>query len=161
MRDTKRRTFLAAGLLLGTAILLTACGGKQVTEVHTLEVRASAAADVNPDLDGRPSPIILHILELTGVDQFNRADYFALTRDDAASLGGDVLSKTEVILTPGSSKTTALELDIHTSYLGLVAGYRDLDHSMWREAQPVVVGKTDWISLTLEKARITIDEVNN
>ena len=49
------------------------------------------STDVNPDMESRPSPIILHILELSSIDQFNRADYFSLTRDDAASLGGDPL----------------------------------------------------------------------
>ena len=143
------------------ALALASCGGTQVTEVHTLKIKMAAAADVNPDMEGRPSPIILHILELSGVDQFNRADYFSLTRDDAVSLGGDMLNKTEVILTPGASKQTELKLNIQTSYLGFVGGYRDIDHSQWRITQEVVAGKTDWISVNVEKQKITIIEVND
>ena len=161
MTGTTRRLTIRSLLVLIISAALVSCGGPQVTEIHSLQIRMNAAAEVNPDLDGRPSPIILHILELTGIDQFNRADYFALTRDDAASLGGDVLHKTEVILTPGASKQTELELNVRTSYLGFVAGYRDIDHAQWRVSQPVVPGKTDWISLELEKQKITIIEVND
>jgi type VI secretion system protein VasD len=160
LKTAYRFTAFASVLLLMCAAVVS-CGGKQVTEIHSLQIRMAAAADVNPDLDNRPSPIILHILEMSGIDQFNRADYFALTRDDAAALGGDVLNKTEVILTPGATKTTELELNVQTAYLGFVAGYRDLDHSQWRVSQPVVPGKTDWISVLLEKQKITIIEIND
>lgn len=143
------------------AMALVSCGGTPVTEVHNLKIKMAAAADVNPDMESRPSPIILHILELSSIDQFNRADYFSLTRDDAASLGGDVLNKTEIILTPGSSKETELELNVQTSFLGFVAGYRDIDRSQWRVTQEVIPGKTDWVSVNLEKQKIIIIEVND
>ncbi|MEE4217171.1 MAG: type VI secretion system lipoprotein TssJ [Xanthomonadales bacterium] len=143
------------------AMALASCGGTPVSEVHSLKIKMAAAADVNPDMESRPSPIILHILELSSIDQFNRADYFSLTRDDAASLGGDVLNKTEIILTPGASKQTELELNVQTSFLGFVAGYRDIDRSQWRVTQEVAPGKTDWVSVNLEKQKITIIEVND
>lgn len=160
IRIIHRTVVLSLALSL-MAMVLASCGGTPVTEVHSLKIKMTAAADVNPDMESRPSPIILHILELSSIDQFNRADYFSLTRDDAASLGGDVLNKTEIIMTPGSSKETELELNVQTSFLGFVAGYRDIDHSQWRVTQEVIPGKTDWVSVNLEKQKITIIEVND
>lgn len=151
---------IRALLLLILALLvvgLTACGGAPKKE--SLEVRIAASADLNPDVDARPSPIILHILELTAIDEFNRADYFALTQDDASALGGDVLNKTEIILTPGATRTATLVLDNAVGYLGLVAGYRDIDSSLWRISQEVRPGKTDWIAVDLGKNQISIGEV--
>lgn len=138
---------------------LAACGG--APKKHSLTIRISATTDVNPDLDTRPSPVILHVLELTSIDGFNRADFFALTQNDAAALGGDVLNKTEIILTPGSSHETNLELDQQAVYLGFVAGYRDIDNARWRVSQAVVPGKTDWISISIAKQQIEIIEVND
>ncbi len=146
-------------ILLLLALGLAACGG--APKKHSLEIRISATTDVNPDLETRPSPIILHVLELTAIDEFNRADYFMLTQKDASALGGDVLNKTEIILTPGSAKVTALELDQQAVYLGFVAGYRDIDNARWRVSQALVAGKTDWISVRLGKQRIEIIEVND
>lgn len=151
---------IRALLLLLSVVLvmvLAACGGAPKKE--SLEVRISAAAELNPDVDARPSPIILHILELKAIDEFNRADYFALTQNDASALGGDVLNKTEIIMTPGVAQTVTLVLDNAVGYLGLVAGYRDIDSSRWRVSQEVRPGKTDWIAVTLDKNQISIDEV--
>ncbi len=154
----KHQLFLFAILSL-LVLGLASCGS--APKKHTLKIRISATTDVNPDLNTRPSPIILHVLELSAIDGFNRADFFALTQNDAAALGGDVLNKTEIILTPGSSKETVLELDKQAVYLGFVAGYRDIDNSRWRVSQAVVPGKTDWISVNIAKQQIEIIEVND
>ncbi len=138
---------------------LASCGG--APKKHSLNIRISASSDVNPDLNSRPSPVILHVLELSAIDEFNRADFFALTQNDAAALGGDVLNKTEIILTPGSSRETVLELDQQAVYLGFVAGYRDIDNSRWRVSQAVVPGKTDWVSVKIARQQIEIIEVND
>lgn len=148
---------IAVGLL---AAVLTACGSAP-TKTHDLQIRVSATTDVNPDVESRPSPVILHVLELTAIDGFNSADYYSLTKDDASALGGDVLNKTEIILTPGASKEISLELNQQTAYLGFVAGYRDIDNARWRLSQEVVPGKTDWISVSLGKQQISITEVND
>ncbi len=140
---------------------LASCGSAPTVEKHSLTIRISATTDVNPDLQTRPSPIILHLLELTSIDGFNRADFFALTQNDASALGGDVLNKTEIILTPGASRETVLELDQRSVYLGFVAEYRDIDNARWRLSQAVVPGETDWISVNITKQQIEIVEVND
>ena len=139
---------------------LVSCGSAPPKK-HGLEIRLSATADVNPDSQMRPSPVILHVLELTSIDEFNRADYSALTTDDASALGGDVLNKTEVTLKPGDSRTMPLQLGDQIAYLGFVAAYRDIDNARWRVAQEVVPGKTDWIAVTVGKQQISIEEVND
>lgn len=149
-------TFLALPI---AALLLVACGGAPKKE--TLEIRITASTDVNPDLNDRPSPVILHILELTAIDEFNRATFFELTENDAAALGGDVLNKTEIILTPGSVTESFLELDPQVGYLGFVAAYRDIDNARWRLAQEVIPGKTDWISVNIGMQQVSIGEIND
>ncbi len=155
----KYKLVLGSALLTLAIMLLTACGGAPKKE--TLEIRISATSDVNPDLNNRPSPVILHILELTAVDEFNKATFFGLTENDAAALGGDVLNKTEIILTPGGASETVLELDSRVGFLGFVAAYRDIDNARWRVSQEVIPGKTDFITLNVGMQQITIAEVND
>lgn len=149
--------------LLSTLILfLAACAAAPPPPpptVHPLEITLNAAADVNPDIDNRPSPVIVHLLELSAIDEFNRADYFALTSNDASALGGDVMNKTEIILTPGSSKTLKLEVDQKVAYIGLVAGYRDIDNSRWRLSQEIVPGTNRSLSATIGKQQVSINEL--
>lgn len=137
------------------------CGGAPKKQTEDMELRISATTDVNPDVESRPSPIVLHVLQLTDVEAFNRAEYFSLSRNDAAALGGDVLNKTEIVMKPGDARDVRLELNQQTAYLGFVAGYRDIEHARWRVSEAVRPGKTDWISLSLNAKEVSIIEVNN
>ena len=158
-RSLFRLAFLSL-LLTG----LASCGSppeQKDDQMQTLVIEISASADVNPDLEARPSPVILHMLELRAVDEFNRADYFTLMQVETSSLGGDVLNKTEIVLTPGTSREARLELNPNTAFLGFVAGYRDIDNSRWRISQVIVPGQTGRLSVTLDKHQILISEINN
>ena len=50
-------------------------------------IRISSDPDINPDMNGRPSPIVLRIYALKSDDIFNNADFFALYENDASILG--------------------------------------------------------------------------
>jgi type VI secretion system protein VasD len=132
--------------------LLSACAGAPKRE--NLGLTISATADVNPDMQGRPSPIILHIMELNSSEQFNRLDYMGLTQPSGSALGAELLGKNQVILQPGESKTLPLELNPMTTVIGLVAGYRDIDNAVWRKTIPITQGKTKGLSISLEQTQI-------
>jgi type VI secretion system protein VasD len=154
--------FPARSIFLFTLIILLAsCAAAPPPPptVHPLEINLAATADVNPDIDNRPSPVIVHLLQLSAIDEFNRADYFALTSNDASALGGDVMDKTEIILTPGASKQVNLEVDQKVAYIGLVAGYRDIDNARWRVSQEIDPGRNASMSVTIGNQQISIDEV--
>lgn len=146
------QTLTISLLAVAVASLLSACAGAPKREDLGLQI--SATADVNPDMQGRPSPIILHVMELNSTEQFNRLDYMALTQPSGAAMGGELLAKNQVVLQPGESKTLPLELNPMTSAIGLVAGYRDIDNAVWRKTVPIQQGKTKGLSITLEQTQI-------
>jgi len=145
-------------LLSIVAIFMFACAAPPPQpKPHKLQINISATADVNPDIDGRPSPVILHVLELSSIEEFNMADFFALTADDASALGGDVLNKTEIILTPGSSRSMTLELRPETTSMGFVAGYRDIDNARWRLSKEVANAETSQMTVVIGNQQISIN----
>jgi type VI secretion system protein VasD len=141
-------------VLLSIAILalLGACAGAPKRE--DLDMQISATVDVNPDMQGRPSPIILHILELNSTEQFNRLDYMSLTQPSGAALGPDLLGKNQMVLQPGSNQELPMELNPLTTAIGLVAGYRDIDNATWRKSIAITQGDTKGIVITLEQQNI-------
>jgi len=154
-KTTNRSVFRSTIISLLTVVmigLLTACAGAPKKE--DLGVQVSATADVNPDMQGRPSPIILHVMELNSTEQFNRLDYMGLTQSSGAGLGAELLNKNQMVLQPGESKDLPLELNPATTVIGLVAGYRDIDNAAWRKTIPITQGKTKAISITLEQTQI-------
>jgi type VI secretion system protein VasD len=155
-RDLKRLSKTGISWLLAAMmlVLLSACGGG-APKREALDMQIAATADVNPDMQGRPSPIILHILELGSTEQFNRLDYMGLTQPSGAALGADLLGKTQLVMQPGENKPYPMELNPLTTAIGLVAGYRDIDNAAWRKVVPVTQGSTKGISITLEQQQIT------
>lgn len=154
-RNDLKRLFkvkLAYLLVIAMLLLLSACGGAPKRE--SLDMQVAATVDVNPDMQGRPSPIILHILELSSTEQFNRLDYMSLTQPSGAALGADMLGKNQLVLQPGDSKPLPMELNPLTTAIGLVAGYRDIDNAVWRKVIPVTQGDTKGITITLEQQQI-------
>jgi len=135
-----------------TVLLLSACAGAPKKDHLGLSINATA--DVNPDMQGRPSPVILHIFELNSVEQFDGLDYVSLTQPTGAALGASLLSKKQEILQPGSSRELPLELDPQTTVIGLVAGFRDIDNATWRVSVPINPGKTKQLSITLNQQQI-------
>jgi len=140
------------------SLVLSACAGAPKRE--NIDMQISATVDVNPDLQGRPSPIILHILELNSNEQFNRLDYVSLTQPSGAALGPDLLAKNQVVLQPGQKQVLPMELNPMTTTIGLVAGYRDIDNATWRKTIAITQGKTKGISITLEQQQI-VTSVSN
>ena len=142
--------------LLSLALLglFSACAGGPPKR-EALDMQITATADVNPDLQGRPSPVILHIMELNSTEQFNRLDYMSLTQPSGAALGAELLGKNQVVMQPGETKTLPMELNPMTSGIGLIAGYRDIDNATWRKVIPITQGSTKGIAITLEQTQIT------
>ena len=78
----------------------------------------------------------------------------SLTQSSGAALGPDLLGKTRLILSPGDSRQLPLELNPQTTFVGLVAGYRDIDNASWRTSIPITQGDTKGINITLEHQSI-------
>jgi len=145
------KTGLAAVALAG-AFVLAGCGG------GTAAIRADvvAGADVNPDARGRPSPVVVKVFELKSLAAFEAADFFSLFEKDKETLGGELLARDELSLVPGGKRALARELKPETRYVGVVAGYRDLERSTWRAAVPVPPKKTTSVIVLLESRKVSI-----
>jgi len=139
-------------MAVAIVLMLSACAGAPKKEKLGLTITASA--DVNPDMQGRPSPVILHILELSSAEQFNSLDYVSLAQSSTAALGPALLGKKQEVLQPGSSRELPLELNPQTTVIGLVAGYRDIDNAIWRTSVPITPGDTKHLSITLNQQQI-------
>jgi type VI secretion system protein VasD len=146
------RTGLAAAVALAGAVMLAACG----TRPTAIRADIVAGADVNPDARGRPSPVVVKVFELKSLAAFEAADFFSLFEKDKDTLGGELLARDELSLVPGAKQALARELKPETRYVGVVAGYRDLERSTWRAAVPVPPQKTTTLVVRLESRKVSI-----
>ena len=141
-------------LVLGFVLIAAACGGGPPPTV--VDINFVAAADVNPDVSGRPSPIFVRVYQLGATTGFESADYFQLHDKDAALLGPSLLDRQELPLTPGASQKLSITAKPGTNAIGIVASYRDIDHAQWRGQAPVAPGKTTKLEVKLDKLAVSV-----
>jgi type VI secretion system protein VasD len=125
-------------------MLLSGCGlfgalkpGERESLPVPLEISLGAAESVNPNIEGRPSPIVVRLFELSNDTRFMGADYFELMGQDGAPLGDELLVSEEFILLPGEVRMVRKHAAPNSKFLGVVAGYRDLTRSVWRAITPL------------------------
>jgi type VI secretion system protein VasD len=118
--------------------------------------QVSAAADLNPSVSNRPSPLRLRIYELRTAANFTDADFMALYNADDATLGRDLVSREEIVLAPGQSQASKKVLGAETQFVAVMAAYRDVEHATWRALAPVNPGKTLKIDVRAEALAVSI-----
>ena len=105
-----------------------------------VQVRVVVAADVNPNRNGRASPIFLRVFELRDPSKFLNAEFDEVTLHADTVLAGTLIGREERMVEPGSTVELALKIDPATRLLGIVAEYSDLANSRWRTTSPAPAG---------------------
>jgi len=148
-----RRGLLAAACVIGAAkVAGCASSPKPVVAKLTIE----AAASVNPDQRGRPSPVALKLFELKSLSNFERADFFSLFDRERETLGPELVARDEMVLKPGDRITQERKLAPEVRFIGVLVGYRDLERSQWRLSIPVEALRDQPVVVQLDAARVAL-----
>jgi type VI secretion system protein VasD len=154
------------GAVVITAVLgvLAGCGSAPVLPPVNVNVTGSveASASVNPDPNGRPSPLALKIFQLRSLDKFESAGFFSLFDEAETALGADLLGVDELTLAPGQSTQYAAEFNPQTRFVGVIGAYRDINQANWRaavampeagpESRPLMI-KADRLAISVSAAQ--------
>lgn len=135
--------------------LFTALGGcaslSPYSDTTKLDLKLQASEDLNPDLHGRPSPIVVRLLELKNPSSFNNADFFSLYQRPKESLMPDLVSFEEMEVRPGEARELKLSVQPGSRYVGVVAAYRDLPEANWRYVVSLEEGEINQAGVMLGK----------
>ena len=148
-----RRSVVVMGML--AAALVAGCASKPVVTPVVLTLAASP--DANPDVRGRASPLTVRVYALKSPGPFEAADFFSLFDKDQATLGAELVQREELLLRPGESRKLEMTLPPDAKAIGVMAAYRDLDRSRWREVRTLEVGKPQALTVNLGARQVRID----
>ena len=138
---------LAPLVLLGALLCLGGCS----SSLTKLDMFATASNSLNPDLGGRPSPIVVRLIELRHPAAFENADFFALYQNPRQALAPDFVTQEEFELRPGSWRALKVHVQPGSRYVGVLAAYRDLQETRWRQVIPLE-------EQALHKVRLHLDD---
>lgn len=125
-------TRLALPLLVVLGLLGGCSSLSPFSTLTKLDLTLTASEEVNPDLHGRPSPVVVQLFELKHPVAFEHADFFTLYGHAEQALPKDWVSSEELELRPGEQVALKLRSEPQSRYVGIIAAYRDLPHVQWR-----------------------------
>lgn len=147
---------VTVALLCAVVGLLSGCSLSPLSTLTKLDLTLTASERLNPDIHGRPSPIVVHLMELRHPVAFENADFFSLYSHGAQALPKDLVNLEELELRPGDQATFKLSLEPGSRYVGVLAAYRDLPRSQWRYVLPVTAQQLTRAELVLDQAGIRL-----
>ena len=137
--------------LLAALLALGGCSAlSPYSQMTKLDLSLSGSEQLNPDLNGRPSPIVLRLIELKHPVAFQSADFFSLYQRPKEALAPDLVTQEELELRPGEQRALKLSVQDGSRYVGVLAAYRDLPETSWRYVIPLQALARNQVALQLD-----------
>jgi type VI secretion system protein VasD len=139
------------------ALVAAGCGGKDKTPPPTV-VKSSlqSSVELNPDMRGRASPLLLRVYELKSASTFNATDFYSLFDKDEQLMAADIQGREEISVMPGDRKTFERQFKPDSKYIAVLGAYRDIEHARWRAVYEIAPGKTTQVSIYVGKLAVSI-----
>ena len=148
---------IVASLLVTLGLLAGCSSVSPLSSLTKLDLTLTASDDVNPDQHGRPSPVVVQLMELRHPVAFENADFFSLYGRGEQALPKDWVASEELELRPGEQVALKLSIEPSSRYVGVLAAYRDLPHVQWRVMLHVPQRQLTRARLVLDHTGIRLD----
>ncbi|MBL4829776.1 MAG: type VI secretion system lipoprotein TssJ [Aliivibrio sp.] len=133
-------------------VLLSGCSNQP--DPTLMDLKLAASSNLNPDQIGRPSPMVVKLIELNTPTAFENAGFFQLYNNAIATLGPDLIAEEEIIMRPGETKNFKFHIKDGSKYVGIIGAYQQLDDSQWKFLYSVELEEQQSIELAVTKNSI-------
>ena len=144
--------FKSIFILLITLLFLSGCGSSP----SIIKSHITVSEDVNPDITGRASPVVIRVYELKSLGNFDSADFYSLYENYETALRTDLTGTEQFLLGPGETQSYKQTTSDETSFIGVIAAFRELDKAVWKDSISVVPKKNSEVTISLEKLSVKI-----
>ena len=145
VKDNISYLFVMRIILFSFLLALVACTAPAAKK-DKISLMLVASSDLNPDINGRPSPLALTIYQMKNSSTFKKTDYVSLAENSKSLLEGDLIAVNTVIINPGQTLKLNYSIAEGEGAFGIVAGYRVIDASTWQLAYDYPSNKEGFFS---------------
>ena len=146
----------ATAAVAGAALAAEAApnGAAKAADGFSIEATLVGGPNLNPNLEGRASPVVVRLFELKRTAAFEAASFSALFDRPKETLGDDLISQEEFLLRPGEIRHHDRSGAPSAAALGLAAAFRTLEGDSWRLIVPVAAGGHNLLLIDFDQHRI-------
>lgn len=126
-----------------------------------VELTIVGGTQLNPNAQGRASPVVVRVFELTSASAFDAADFAAIFDHPSDALSRQIVKQEEMILRPGDIQKHDRELSSQVALLGIAAAFRDIDHAIWHVTVSVEPGRRNILLVDLDHDAIRLVPVES
>ena len=155
------KPFLRAVLLILFALSLAGCAyTKKTLDLETeLDINFEISSDVNPDEDGRASPVVINLLYLKDNRQFEQEDFIALLEDTEGRLGKDLIEKIRLKeFIPSETRRVENPLAEDVKYVVIVAEFIQYQDATGKLVLPIEPHSGNDFDVIVEKDSLSIKD---
>lgn len=146
-----KRNLSGAALTLAIASTLALGGCVTAPGPTTVNLTMTGAATMNGT-----APAKVKVYYLASSAAFRAADFFPVFNTPQAALGSDLLAVDEFLLAPGRTLTNSRRLATPPAAIGVVAGFRDIDHARFKDIRPLTPNATNTVRVTVSGNAVSI-----
>lgn len=124
-----------------------------------LNLEFSVSSNINPDSDGRSSPIVLNLLYLRDNRQFEQEELISLLGSPEDRLGKDLIDTIRLKeFIPSEKRDVFYVLPEGVNYVGIVAEFIQYQDAVGTLILPIERHAANDFSIILEKDKISIED---
>jgi len=123
---------------------------------RAVSINISVSTQVNPDINARPSPIVVRVYQLKSLGSYKESDFYGLFEDYETILGEDLIGSEQLHLNPGDTHTLKSNVAPEAQYIAVIAAFRDINQAMWRDSILVPVEKTAKLLIYVDKLSVSV-----
>lgn len=145
-------------LIAVLAFATVSCGTtrKALNMETSAEFHLEANPDINPNSDGKASPIVLQVLKLRDDRQFKQEDFLNLFEDAKARLGNDLIEVTKLReLAPGEKRTEKLALSPEVKFIGILGEFVQYNDATAKALIRIEPHTTTKATLKIERLKVS------
>jgi len=148
-------------IILSLITVLASCAWtREKLDLETeIRVKFTVSPAVNPDSDGRASPVVLNLLYLRDDRQFEQEDFIALLESPEDRLGKDLIEKIRLKeFIPSEKREESFVLPNNVKYVGVVVEYVQYQDANGKLVLPIEAHKTNGYFVNVDKDSISIKD---
>jgi len=143
--------YLFIGFVFFTCSLLSGCSlfNDSKNKIIYAKLTIISGKQLNPAINGEPSPLVVRVYQLSQIDKFDNSDFFTLYAADQSALSNDLQSQLEIEVKPNDKIQKQLEVGSNTRFIAILAAFRSLDNAQWKDIKAFDIQKKHSIIIYL------------